>query len=263
MAEIAKSERRGRLQRGARSPIIAPPSWTRPGSTGARLRRAQGRPRPLHGDRRQAGARLGDRQRPSAPTSTRSTRPTSRRENLFGIFVTQSLAEPVARTCPICCRAASACPSANITSRPTRRWPRSATPIGRSSRRCWARPGSTTPRRGPSASTISKPRSPRAHATIARARTAPRRNNPWSQADFAKKAPGIDWAAFFQAAQLSTVPTIIAWHAEPTRKLAALVASEPLDAWKDWLAFHQINQQAPCSAERDARRQLSPSTARR
>ncbi|HYC94770.1 MAG TPA: M13 family metallopeptidase, partial [Sphingomicrobium sp.] len=57
--------------------------------------------------------------------------------------------------------------------------------------------------------------------------------------------PGLDWNAFFQGAQLSTVPTIVVWHPEPTRKLSALVASEPLDAWKDWLAFHQIIQSGP------------------
>ena len=33
-------------------------------------------------------------------------------------------------------------------------------------------------------------------------------------------------------------------HAGAIPKLAALVGSEPLDAWKDWLAFHTLNQQA-------------------
>jgi len=84
-----------------------------------------------------------------------------------------------------------------------------------------------------------------AHATIVDTEDSNKANNPWSQADFAKKAPGLDWNAFFQAAQLSSVPTIVAWHPEPTRKLSALVASEPLDAWKDWLAFHQIIRSGP------------------
>src|SRR5213075_2255565 len=84
-----------------------------------------------------------------------------------------------------------------------------------------------------------------AHETIVETEDSHKANNPWSQADFAKKAPGLDWNAFFQAAQLSTVPTIVVWHPEPTRKLAALVASEPLETWKDWLAFHQIIQAGP------------------
>jgi predicted metalloendopeptidase len=84
-----------------------------------------------------------------------------------------------------------------------------------------------------------------AHATIVETEDSFKANNPWSQADFAKKAPGMDWNAFFQGAQLSTVPTITVWHPEPTRKLSALVASEPIEAWRDWLAFHQIIQSGP------------------
>ena len=84
-----------------------------------------------------------------------------------------------------------------------------------------------------------------AHATIVETEDSNKANNPWSQADFVKNAPGMDWNAFFQGAQLSTVPTIVVWHPEPTRKLSALVASEPIDAWKDWLAFHQIIQSGP------------------
>ncbi|HSQ95019.1 MAG TPA: M13 family metallopeptidase [Croceibacterium sp.] len=63
----------------------------------------------------------------------------------------------------------------------------------------------------------------------------------WSQADFASKAPGIDWPSFFQAAQLSGAKTLDAYHPTAITRLSALVASEPLDAWKDWLVFHQIN----------------------
>jgi predicted metalloendopeptidase len=84
-----------------------------------------------------------------------------------------------------------------------------------------------------------------AHASIVDTEDSFKANNPWSQADFAKKAPGLDWTAFFQGAQLSTVPTIVVWHPATTTKLSALVASEPLDAWKDWLAFHQIIQSGP------------------
>ncbi len=83
-----------------------------------------------------------------------------------------------------------------------------------------------------------------AHATIVETEDASKVQT-WKQGDFASKAPGMDWGAFFQGAQLSTVPEIAVWHAAPTTRLAALVASEPLDAWKDWLAFHQIIQSGP------------------
>ncbi|MEG3151100.1 M13 family metallopeptidase [Sphingomonas sp. ZT3P38] len=66
-------------------------------------------------------------------------------------------------------------------------------------------------------------------------------NNPWTRADFAKKAPGLDWDAFFGAAGLSGQQDFIVWHPTATAKLSALVASEPIEAWRDWLAFHHIN----------------------
>ncbi len=70
-------------------------------------------------------------------------------------------------------------------------------------------------------------------------------NNPWKQADFARKAPGLDWNAFFSGAGLSGQQDFIVWHPAPTAKLSALVASEPLEAWRDWMAFHHINTVTP------------------
>ena len=64
----------------------------------------------------------------------------------------------------------------------------------------------------------------------------------WRRGDFATRAPGIDWDAFFTAAQIGQQAEIIAWHPAPIRELSALVASEPLDAWKDWLAFHTASR---------------------
>ncbi len=66
----------------------------------------------------------------------------------------------------------------------------------------------------------------------------------WQQADFAVKAPGIDWPEFFAAAQLSRQDNFAAYNPHAITGLAALVASEPLDSWKDWLTFHQINSNA-------------------
>ncbi|MBS0482711.1 MAG: M13 family metallopeptidase [Proteobacteria bacterium] len=63
----------------------------------------------------------------------------------------------------------------------------------------------------------------------------------WSRADFASKAPGIDWDALLNAAQLGQQQKFAAYHAAALPRLSALVASQPLDAWKDWLIFHKIN----------------------
>ena len=67
-------------------------------------------------------------------------------------------------------------------------------------------------------------------------------NNPWRREEFAAKAPGLDWTAFFQAAHLENVPRVIVWHPSAVVGAAALVASEPLPAWQDYLAFHFVNQ---------------------
>jgi putative endopeptidase len=81
----------------------------------------------------------------------------------------------------------------------------------------------------------------RAHAEAVAAQD-PHAVQTWRRAEFASRAPGIDWDAFFTAARLGGQDEIVAWHAEPVRGLAALVASEPLDVWKDWLAFHTANR---------------------
>ncbi len=81
----------------------------------------------------------------------------------------------------------------------------------------------------------------RAHADAVAAQD-PHRVQTWRRAEFATRAPGIDWNAFFTAARLGGQDRIVAWHAEPVRGLSALVASEPLETWKDWLAFHTASR---------------------
>ena len=84
----------------------------------------------------------------------------------------------------------------------------------------------------------------RAHANVVDSQDIHKANNPWATADFAKNAPGIDWAAFFDAAKLSGQQTVFAWQPEAIKKLSALVAGEPLKTWKDYLHFHAINHSA-------------------
>ncbi|HEY5713667.1 MAG TPA: M13 family metallopeptidase [Allosphingosinicella sp.] len=81
----------------------------------------------------------------------------------------------------------------------------------------------------------------RAHVDAVSAQD-PHRVQTWTRGEFATRAPGIDWDAFFDAARLGGAQRIVAWHADPVRGLSALVASEPLDTWKDWLAFHTASR---------------------
>lgn len=66
----------------------------------------------------------------------------------------------------------------------------------------------------------------------------------WSREDFDNKAPGIDWELFLDAAQLDGQEKFAAYHAGAMAGISALVASEPLDAWKDWLTYHHISMYA-------------------
>lgn len=70
-------------------------------------------------------------------------------------------------------------------------------------------------------------------------------NNTWRRADFPAKAPGMDWSAFFQSAGLADQDIVKLWQPDAIVGMAALVGSEPLDVWKDYLAYHAINRAAP------------------
>ena len=84
----------------------------------------------------------------------------------------------------------------------------------------------------------------KAHATREESEDFTKSATVWNKGEFAKKAPGIDWPAFFAAAKLDGATKVAAYHPRAITGLSALVASEPLDAWKDWLMFHQINSHA-------------------
>jgi putative endopeptidase len=69
-------------------------------------------------------------------------------------------------------------------------------------------------------------------------------NNTWKQADFAANAPGLDWAEYFRGAGLSSQASFIVWQPTAFTGESALVASTELDTWRDWLAFHLIEDYA-------------------
>jgi len=64
----------------------------------------------------------------------------------------------------------------------------------------------------------------------------------WPKESLATKAPGVDWATLLDAAGLKDALTFIVWHPAALTGLSALVAREPIDVWKEWLAFHTINE---------------------
>ena len=62
----------------------------------------------------------------------------------------------------------------------------------------------------------------------------------WTRADFARNAPGLDWPSFFAAAGLSKQPAFVAWQPGAVTGLAALVRSQPLQVWQDYLRVHLV-----------------------
>jgi len=71
-----------------------------------------------------------------------------------------------------------------------------------------------------------------------------KQNNPWKRADFPVKAPGMEWDAYFKSAGLGGQSDFIIWQPSAVTGVSALVASESIDAWKDYLRFHLFEHYA-------------------
>ncbi|HEX4423780.1 MAG TPA: M13 family metallopeptidase [Terriglobales bacterium] len=82
------------------------------------------------------------------------------------------------------------------------------------------------------------------HISLAEDENIHKANNTWTPADFATKAPGLDWGEYFRGAGLTKQADFIVWQPTAFAGESALVASTSLDAWKDWLAFHLIDEYA-------------------
>jgi putative endopeptidase len=82
----------------------------------------------------------------------------------------------------------------------------------------------------------------RVHATQLETNDIKAGANYWTRDQFAAKAPGMDWAAFFDGASLAQQPDFIVWQPKAVAGISKLVAGEPLDTWKDYLAFHALDR---------------------
>lgn len=66
----------------------------------------------------------------------------------------------------------------------------------------------------------------------------------WSRDDLTSQAPGMDWDAFLAGAGLNKAAQIAVQPAGAVQAASALVESEPVEVWRDWLLFHRLNRQA-------------------
>jgi putative endopeptidase len=79
-----------------------------------------------------------------------------------------------------------------------------------------------------------------AHVTPEDSADVKKGNNHWPRTQFDTAAPGLDWREYFGAAGLGAQTEFVVWQPSALTGLSALVASEPLETWKDYLVFHAI-----------------------
>jgi putative endopeptidase len=79
-----------------------------------------------------------------------------------------------------------------------------------------------------------------AHAPDSDAADVFKQNNRWKRADFSVKAPGMDWDEYFKSAGVADQSEFIIWQPSAVTGASALIGSEDIDLWKDYLRFHLI-----------------------
>jgi predicted metalloendopeptidase len=80
-----------------------------------------------------------------------------------------------------------------------------------------------------------------AHASREDSGDVKKANNQWSRAEFDTRAPGLDWNEFFAGAGLAAATGFGIWQPGAVTGISALAANEPIETWKDYLAFHAID----------------------
>lgn len=80
---------------------------------------------------------------------------------------------------------------------------------------------------------------------IADRRDVDKLNNPYSTAELAAFAPGIDWNAFFAGAGVPAQKRMIAGENTAIKAIAQVFAQTPLATLKLWQAFHVADQASP------------------
>jgi putative endopeptidase len=80
----------------------------------------------------------------------------------------------------------------------------------------------------------------RTHWTAVEQRQVDKIYNPVARTEAATVYPGFDWAAYVDAAGLGGQDQLIIAQPSAIKGAAALIASEPLAVWQDYLRFHAL-----------------------
>jgi putative endopeptidase len=84
----------------------------------------------------------------------------------------------------------------------------------------------------------------KAHARRVDSEDVLKGNNHWTRQDFAARAPGLDWQAFFSAAGLEAQNEFVVWQPGAATGIAAVVGDQPLGTWKEYLTFRALERAA-------------------
>ena len=83
-----------------------------------------------------------------------------------------------------------------------------------------------------------------AHSSRVDSQSVEKGNNHWTRQDFDRRAPGLDWQAFFSAAGLDRQRDFVVWQPAAVTGISALVRGQSLEVWKDYLTFHAVDRLA-------------------
>jgi putative endopeptidase len=84
------------------------------------------------------------------------------------------------------------------------------------------------------------------HWDVVRAREATEIYNPMTFDEFAASAPGIDWVAWREIAEIpeNVMANLVVCQPSFFTGFAELWASEPIASWKLWMAYHLVSKRA-------------------
>src|SRR5438552_6617130 len=164
-------------------------------------------------------------------------------ENLFGVWVTQALSEPD-RTVPYLLQGGLGMPDRKY-------YPSNHTEIIRQRAAYQTYVGDLMKLAGMSDPTgradrimALEKKMATVHVDRVTSQDVHKANNSATLADLKSNAPGLDWDAYLSTAGLEKQPMFIIWQPSAIKGLSALVESEPIETWKEWLTFHTISQNA-------------------
>jgi predicted metalloendopeptidase len=161
-------------------------------------------------------------------------------ERLFGIWVTQSLTDP-SRNYPYLLQGGLGMPDRDYYVSPAAEMAKVRTAYQAHVEAVFRLAGVTDPAAHAGRVIALETKIAKAHATRTESANVLLAQT-WKHAELGTKAPGLDWTALLDAAGLGGADAFVVWHPKAVAGLAALVRSESLDSWKDWLTFHRVNE---------------------